>query len=532
MKKYLKGAKLLTILATMIFFIVSVGKMNPVSAAEPGSEEYDKNNVVINHSGQDIVFQEGYPAIVTDSKGLNGYSIGTNSFYTLDAVSWSNTANSMVYGSEDHLVKGYVTVRIALKTIDPSKKYSDCPSKINITYNGETSEWSQVQYTKAYIRKFTVSDKDCIDINNSKYFTFPNGDEMPYTGRSVRLPVRINIDGKELKEGTDYEVLYKNNILEGTASVTYTGINDYSGSYTKYFTISKKAISVKLANIAVISDQTYTGNAIEPAVTVTFDNFLIYKGTDYTVSYSNNINAGIATVTITGIGNYDDTVTTTFKILHADISKANFSTISAQNYTRKAITPAFSMAYNGKALTKNVDYSFTYSNNINPGNGIINVTGKGNYTGNKTIYFKINAPKVGFTFSVKGYKYKITKAGQVSIIGAEKKNLSKIAIADNVKFLGKSYKITGIEKNAFKGFSKATTLTIGKNVKKIGANAFSGCKKLSKVTIKSATISSFGANSFKGTGKKISFKVPKSALKKYTAKIRKTGVSKKSVISK
>ena len=79
---------------------------------------------------------------------------------------------------------------------------------------------------------------------------------------------------------------------------------------------------------------------------------------------------------------------------------------------------------------------------------------------------------------------------------------------------------------------KSKKVSIGKNVNKISANAFSGCKKLNKVTIKSATISSFGANSFKGTGKKISFKVPKSALKKYTAKIRKTGVSKKSVISK
>lgn len=532
MKKYLKGAKLLTILATMIFFIVSVGKMNPVSAAEPGSEEYDKNNVVINHTGQDIVFQEGYPAIVTDSKDINGYSIGTNSFYTLDAVSWTNTENYMIYSRDDHLVKGHVTVKISLKPIDPSIKYSDCPSKINITYNGVTSEWTQSQHSTAYVKKFTVSDKDCIDINNSKYFIFPNGDEMPYTGRSVRLPVRINIDGKELKEGTDYEVSYNNNVLEGTASVTYTGIGDYFGTYTKHFTIVKKAISIKLANISVINDQTYNGNAIEPVVNVTFDNSTIYKGTDYTVSYTNNINAGIGTITITGIGNYDDTVTTTFKILPADISKVSFSTISAQNYTGKAIKPSFSLAYNGKALVANADYTFSYSNNVKPGNGIINIKGNGNYTGTKTIYFKINAPKVGFTFSVKGYKYKITKAGQVSIIGAEKKNLSKIVIADTVNILGKSYKITKIEKNAFKGLSKATTLTIGKNVKSIGANAFAGCKKLNKVTIKAASISSFGANSFKGTGKKISFKVPKSTLKKYTAKIRKTGVSKKSVISK
>ena len=532
MKKYLKGAKLLTILATMIFFIVSVGKMNPVSAAEPGSEEYDKNNVVINHTGQDIVFQEGYPAIVTDSKGLNGYSIGTNSFYTLDAVSWSNTANSMVYGSEDHLVKGYVTVRIALKTIDPSKKYSDCPSKINITYNGETSEWTQVQYTKAYVRKYTVSDKDCIDINNSKYFTFPNGDEMPYTGRSVRLPVRINIDGKELKEGTDYEVFYKNNILEGTASVTYTGINDYSGSYTKYFTISKKAISVKLATIAAITDQPFTGNPIEPALEITFDDYKLYKETDYTVTYSNNINAGLATVTITGIKNFTDTATITFKITPVDVNQIKFSKIPDQKYTGKAIKPAVSFADNSYPVGLNVNYTIAYSNNINPGNAYITVTGKGNFTGKRTLTFKINPPAAGYKFTAGNYKYKITKAGQATVTGATKKTLNKIAITETVKFAGSTYKITAIDNNAFKGFSKATSITIGKNVKTIGANAFSNCKKTTSITIKSQSISKIGANAFKGTSAKAKFKVPKKMLTKYEKMIRKAGAAKTAKVTK
>jgi len=64
--------------------------------------------------------------------------------------------------------------------------------------------------------------------------------------------------------------------------------------------------------VADIPDQIYTGSAIEPEIeietTLTF-------GTDYTIEYSDNTNAGTATVTITGIGNYGGTITKTFNIV-------------------------------------------------------------------------------------------------------------------------------------------------------------------------------------------------------------------------
>ena len=69
--------------------------------------------------------------------------------------------------------------------------------------------------------------------------------------------------------------------------------------------------------IANIEDQTYTGSAIEPAVTVTDGETTLTLGTDYEVAYSNNISAGTATITITGKENYAKKTSKTFNIVKA-----------------------------------------------------------------------------------------------------------------------------------------------------------------------------------------------------------------------
>lgn len=82
-------------------------------------------------------------------------------------------------------------------------------------------------------------------------------------------------------------------------------------------TVKLGAIALDNAKVAAISEQTYTGSAITPAVTVTLDGKTLVSGTDYTVSYSNNVNEGTATVTVTGKGAYTGTATTTFVIKKA-----------------------------------------------------------------------------------------------------------------------------------------------------------------------------------------------------------------------
>lgn len=102
-------------------------------------------------------------------------------------------------------------------------------------------------------------------------------------------------------------------------------------SVLKPFVKNKEINLTKIANIEdeitdlaecvvkVKSPQTYTGKAIIPSVTVTEGNgkFVLTKGEDYTVKCSNNVNAGIAGITITGKGYYKGTLNATFKIVPA-----------------------------------------------------------------------------------------------------------------------------------------------------------------------------------------------------------------------
>ena len=115
--------------------------------------------------------------------------------------------------------------------------------------------------------------------------------------------VVVKAGSKVLVKDVDYTVLYSNNTNVGIASVKVTGKGTYEGSYTTNFKIVSCAIGQ--AACSRIADQTYTGNAIQPYFTVTYKNKTLVKGTDYTVSFKNNVNIGTATVIITGKGNFE-----------------------------------------------------------------------------------------------------------------------------------------------------------------------------------------------------------------------------------
>ena len=82
------------------------------------------------------------------------------------------------------------------------------------------------------------------------------------------------------------------------------------GKAVKTFTINKKALRTYM--LGDIDDLVYTGAALTPGLTVRDGSPSIIGTSDYTISYSNNTNAGTATVTVTArsSGNYSGSVTT------------------------------------------------------------------------------------------------------------------------------------------------------------------------------------------------------------------------------
>ena len=142
---------------------------------------------------------------------------------------------------------------------------------------------------------------------------------MEYTGkvRTQTVTVKAKVSGKlkTLKKGTDYTVSYKNNTKVGTATLIVKGKGKYTGTIKKTFKITP----VKLASVKLkYSKMEYTGKALTQTVTVKAKvnkkTVTLKKGTDYTVSYKNNINVGTATVTVKGKGNFTGTIKKTFTI--------------------------------------------------------------------------------------------------------------------------------------------------------------------------------------------------------------------------
>ena len=152
-----------------------------------------------------------------------------------------------------------------------------------------------------------------------------------------------------------------------------------------------KKLSIARAVIGGVSARTYTGNAIKPALTVAYAGKMLKVGTDYTVKYAKNTNAGTATATVTGKGDYSGVKKVTFKIAKAKVSKASFSKVEAQKLKKKgqAVKPKVTVKFNKKTLKAKKDYTITYKNNEKKGTASIIIKGKGNFTGSKTIKFKI-----------------------------------------------------------------------------------------------------------------------------------------------
>ena len=117
------------------------------------------------------------------------------------------------------------------------------------------------------------------------------------------------------------------------------------------------------------------------------------------------------------------------------------------------------------------------------------------------------------------------------------KNTSQITIPDKVTIGSKKYPVTSIAAKAFAGNKKLTKVVIGKNIRKVGAEAFYQCKNLKKITIKSKklTMKRVGQKAFAGISKKVKVTLPKSGFsktkkKQYKKILRGRGIGKKAII--
>ena len=226
-----------------------------------------------------------------------------------------------------------------------------------------------------------------------KNLSFSKISDVTYTGKALTPKIQIK-DGKTtLTENTDYTLTYINNTEVGEASIVIKGIGNYTGSVTKNFNIVAPQVTEKknidTLSFSSISDQTFLGFKITPDVTIKDNNYTLKKGTDYSLTYHNNINIGTASVDVKGIGNYTGTKKITFKIIAKDISNTTISDIQSYKYTGNEIKPPVNITDGSSKLVENKDYTISYANNISVGTASVLIKGIGNYSGSISKTFQI-----------------------------------------------------------------------------------------------------------------------------------------------
>ena len=207
-----------------------------------------------------------------------------------------------------------VTVTVNGKTLTVGTDYtvSDLtgtePGSYPVTVTGTGN------YTGTVTKSFEIAKADI----SSAAITYDAG-PYGYTGKEWKPEVAVSFNDAALTADTDYTVSYENNINAGTAKIIITGIGDhFTGSTEKTFTINSAEISG--CTFAPIADVTYNTMAHTPEVTVAISGRTLEADKDYTVSYASNVNAGTATVTVTGKGNFTGSANTTFTIAKADLN--------------------------------------------------------------------------------------------------------------------------------------------------------------------------------------------------------------------
>lgn len=273
-----------------------------------------------------------------------------------------------------------------------------------------------------------------------------------YSGKAITPKITVEYDGIPLIQNTDYTVSYSNNINAGTAKYIIKGINDYTGTVEREFTIlpyNLNSENVTIDDSNLQEDLEFNGKDRTPIVQLKYNGQALNPMADFVTHYENNFYPGTAKITIKGIGNFTGEVVKTFKIIKTPIGNVTIRT--SFDSAKQLVVQVNNGSY---AMTKEMDYTYTVSTDAE-GNITITFTGLGdNYTGtcvrnipadenpNKPVPPTVKQTKIKTIKNNKGKKVKLTWK---KISGA---NGYKIRYSTNKKL--KKAKTKTIKKNTAK----------------------------------------------------------------------------------
>lgn len=377
-------------------------------------------NVKISYGGSDLVKGEDYSLefsnnvhVTNQAKvtitGLGNYVGTRDALFNINKlpVNVSVTSKDIYYSEFDNYTPEFkVETFLEDNPLDyvaptisgvPAKKDVKLGQSYTLTARGASAKDYSFNYSDGFLKI-----NPGISLNNATIEDIP---DITYGGVEQKPEPKVRLNGKELTKGVDFEFSYENNThvnYEGyTPTVVVKGIGDYIDSVSKTFNITKRDATVKFKD-------SYVDYVDYPSFKPEFEiDFVGQDKTSTPLKYvapqadlpSTVVRGEEYTITCSG-GSANDYNFTEYKFGKltinpaTDISGATVELPESVTYSGDEQTPDVTVALKSKTLTKDIDYSVTYTNNIDAGTANVIISGKDAYRGTITRTFTIEKAKL------------------------------------------------------------------------------------------------------------------------------------------
>lgn len=336
---------------------------------------------------------------------LNDPNVATGNYYEKFAKTWSSDNTRVAKVDSTGKVtagtipgKATITVKAAGKEFT-STVYVYQFTNIKFDTNNKTS------YTAAYCNPDSVFDEEdiqTVELNvNQKNYQIPaqavvEGNNLNEVTAVSNRPYIAKVDSVTLEDDT-----ITLNVLPqavGSAKITI----NLAGKKAYYTITIRQDLQEEWFNYSNIVDTTYSGKNFKPSIPLTEAGRDCSPKATYKITYTNNKNAGEATITIKGTGKYSGTIIKNFTIFPKDMSAAVFrSCTTSRTYNAKPRAATTNVRLVKTTLKAGRDYTVLYNgSDIVPtesGTYEVTIVGKGNYIGelaaSKTYIIKPNSIK-------------------------------------------------------------------------------------------------------------------------------------------
>lgn len=297
----------------------------------------------------------------------------------------------------------------------PTECFKDCTSLKNVTFGrieyleslvfNNCSSLERIDLTNVMAIESTAFD-GCTNLTDIVYQDTDSEEKATVSAKAfdnmesletVMLGNSVEkVEAKAFANCANLQAAYISDEIEDISDTAFNGCDNltivcpteecYAYSYA-----TANNIPVTTLQVMPIPNQTYTGECIEPELTVKSSGEILTQGSDYKAYFKDNIDAGLATATVMGEGKYSMFASVCkFAIVQRDLNDGvEISEIDSQVLNGESAEPEITLTYNGKPLEKDVDYIVEYINNTEAGTATVAVIGKNNFTGVYTAEFEI-----------------------------------------------------------------------------------------------------------------------------------------------